>query len=68
MKKHLWLVTLLLGALLLIGAAAAEQVVYVSDGGDGDGTSAAAPLGDLAAAYKALGDAGGRIVLVGTYA
>ena len=67
MKKHIWLVTLLFCALLLIGAAAAEQVVYVSDGGNGDGTSASAPLGDLAAAYNALGDAGGRIVLVGTY-
>ena len=66
MKKHVFLFALLLSACLLIGAAAADTV-YVADGGAGDGTSASTPLGDLADAYNALGDAGGRIVVVGKY-
>ena len=50
-------------SLLAIGTSAAT--VYVSDGGSGDGTSAASPLGSLTDAYTALGDEG-EIVLVGT--
>lgn len=49
---------------LAVSAFAAERVVFVSDGGTGDGSSADKPLGTLAAAYAALGDEGGRIVLV----
>ncbi len=43
---------------------AAETVVYVSDGGTGDGASAETPVGTLDAAYAALGDNGGTIVIV----
>ncbi|MBE6679717.1 MAG: DUF5110 domain-containing protein [Ruminococcaceae bacterium] len=42
------------------------DTVYVSDGSNGDGTSAANALGSLTAAYNALGDDGGEIILVGT--
>ena len=42
-----------------------SKVVYVKDGGTGDGSSAKSPLGNLSAAYNALGDAGGRIVVCG---
>jgi len=49
-----------------IFAFAAENIVYVADGGIGDGTTASAPLGSMTDAYNALGDAGGRITLVGT--
>lgn len=64
MKKLLF-VSLLLCVLLCIGTFAAEKVVYVSDGGSGDGTSATAPLGTLDAAYAALGTDGGTVVVVG---
>ena len=50
MKKHFLLCCLLLCGVLALGAAAAEKITYVADGGAGDGTSAAAPLGDLTAA------------------
>ncbi|MBQ7661127.1 MAG: hypothetical protein IJS44_03645 [Clostridia bacterium] len=55
-----------LSALLLLPALAAENIVYVSDGGEGDGATAQTPLGSLSAAYAALGDAGGRIVITDT--
>ena len=48
-------------------AAAAEAVVYVRDGGTGDGSTPDAPMGNLLSAYNKLGDAGGRIVFVGGY-
>lgn len=67
MKKFVALFALLLCAMPVICANAAENVVYVSDGGTGDGTTAATPFGSLADAYSALGNVGGRIVVVGTY-
>ena len=45
--------------------ATSSAVVYVKDGGTGDGKSAASPFGTLTAAYNALGNAGGRIVICG---
>ena len=66
MKKHFLLSLLLLCAVLTLSAAAAGTV-YVADGGNGDGRTAASPLGDLAAAYTALGEDGGTIVIVETY-
>jgi len=52
---------------LVLGTAvlAAETVVYVSDGGTGNGSSAETPVGTLDAAYAALGEGGGTIVVVG---
>jgi len=46
-------------------ASVSSAVVYVRDGGTGDGKSAASPLGNLTDAYNKLGDAGGRIVICG---
>lgn len=68
MKKKLWQFFLLsaLAVLLVLAAAAADTVVFVKDGGDGDGTSASAPLGDLAAALSAAAD-GGTVVVCGPY-
>ncbi|MBQ7661563.1 MAG: hypothetical protein IJS44_05865, partial [Clostridia bacterium] len=39
------------------------NTVYVADGGSGDGTTAASPLGSLADAYAALGSGGGKIII-----
>ena len=64
MKKSLF-VALLLCFVLCIGVFAAENVVYVSDGGIGNGTTAATPVGTLGDAYAALGTDGGTIVVVG---
>lgn len=44
-----------------------EAVVFVRDGGTGDGSSAKEPLGNIADAYTALGSAGGTIVVCGSY-
>ena len=38
-----------------------EKVVFVRDGGSGDGSSPDAPLSDIHKAYNILGDEGGRI-------
>ena len=46
--------------------ASAAGTVYLKDGGIGDGSSAAAPLGDLADAMSALPN-GGTVVLSGDY-
>ena len=65
MKKVL--IMLVISALMLISAFAAENTVYVSDGGTGDGSNASTPVGTLADAYAALGDEGGTIVIVDKY-
>ena len=56
-------VTVLLLSLLALGVFAADTV-YVKDGGTGDGSSAASPLGDLADAVSAVAG-GGKVVVVG---
>ena len=61
MKKIL--IMLAFSVVLLISAFAAENTVYVSDGGTGDGTTESTPLGTLLEAYEALGDDGGTIVI-----
>ena len=48
-------------ALLSIGLAALDTV-YVNDGGTGDGSSAASPLGSMTAALDAVKD-GGKIII-----
>ncbi len=51
----LFLLILALGAMSVAASAAGtETVVYLADGGSGDGTSADNPVGTLAAAYDAL--------------
>ncbi len=62
--KKLLIASLIL-CLLSISAFAAENVVYVSDGGTGNGSTAETPVGTLADAYAALGSNGGTIVVVG---
>ena len=59
-KTFLFVLSLLICAVLCTAAVfAAEQTVYVKDGGTGDGKSAATPLGTLNAAVSALGGKGG---------
>ena len=67
MKKFLHIV-LLAGLMLLLvcSAAAADNVVFVKDGGTGSGATAAAPLGDLRTALTAVAD-GGTVVICGPY-
>ena len=64
MKKLL--VMIAISVLLILSAFAAEKTVYVTDGGDGDGSTASAPVGTLADAYAVLGDNGGKVVIVDT--
>lgn len=59
--------TVLLCAICLTAVSAADAVVYLADGGTGDGSSADTPVGTLTEAYTALGTEGGTIVLCGTY-
>ena len=60
-------IMLVISALLLVTAFAAENTVYVTDGGSGDGSSASSPVGTLADAYAALGNDGGKIIIKDTY-
>ncbi len=46
-------------------APGSSEVVYVCDGGTGDGKTPEQPLGSLLDAFTALGDDGGTIVLTG---
>lgn len=69
MKKYIalfcsLLLTLSLGFAFSVSAAS-EPVVYVKNGGTGNGSSADSPLGSLSSALSALGGKGGKIVVVG---
>lgn len=67
MKQYFRLMAVLLVCLLAcIGAAAADTTVYLNDGGNGDGTSASAPLGDMTEALVKVAD-GGKVVIMDTY-
>ena len=67
MKKYLGIfAAMLLCALLAVSAFAAETVVYVNDGGTGDGSSASAPLGNMTEAISKIAN-GGKVVIVDTY-
>lgn len=67
MRKSLLFVlsVLLCACLCTLAAFAAEQTVYVKDGGTGDGSSVASPLGTLSAAVSALNGKGGTVVACG---
>ncbi len=67
MALLLSIVTLFSFAVIPTGVYAAEKVVYVAEGGSGDGTSDASPFGSLEDAYNALGDEGGKIVICGDF-
>lgn len=47
--------------------SAAQAAVYVSDYGNGDGSSPASPVSTLKEAYRILGEEGGTIVISGEY-
>ena len=51
---YLFTVLALLFALSLCASAAGSTVVYLADGGTGDGSSASSPVGSLTDAYNAL--------------
>ena len=59
-------ITVIACACPLLPVQAAENVVYVCEGGTGDGSSDTSPLGNLTDAYNKLGD-GGTIVICGSY-
>ncbi len=63
----LCLVTALLALCLIFSASASENVVFLSSGKTGDGSSPSTPVGTLADAYSALGDNGGTIVFMNEY-
>ena len=66
-KSLLFILSMLICACLCTAAAFAADgaTVYVRDGGTGDGSSAASPLGTLNAAVSALGGKGGTVVACG---
>ena len=65
MKKLLGIfLAALLCMMLAVAASAAD--VYVTDGGTGDGSSSAAPLGNMTEAINKIGAAGGKVIIVGT--
>ncbi|MBQ7660435.1 MAG: copper amine oxidase N-terminal domain-containing protein, partial [Clostridia bacterium] len=67
MKKYLLCLSLFLLVLCLsLGALAAGDTVYVSDGGTGNGDTTDTPTNSLSDAISAVKD-GGKIVIVGTY-
>ncbi|MBQ8836011.1 MAG: hypothetical protein IJ002_00720 [Clostridia bacterium] len=66
MKK---LLTILLAAVLCVMMAVAVNAadVYVTDGGEGDGTTAETPMGSLEDAIASIADEGGTVHIVNTY-
>lgn len=68
MKKRVWIIlalcVLLVSTLVLTAFADGGTVVYVKDGGTGDGSSAVNAMGDLFAAIDKL-DNGGTVVVCG---
>ena len=64
--KKIFFIVFLLAALLSISTFAAEDVVYLKNGGNGNGSSPENALGDMADAFIAL-PYGGTIVVCGDY-
>ena len=65
MKKIIALFVALFVGACLVGAVSAATV-YVNDGGTGDGSSAASPLGDMSAAIEKVAG-GGTVVITDAY-
>ncbi|MBQ4151387.1 MAG: D-alanyl-D-alanine carboxypeptidase family protein [Clostridia bacterium] len=57
----------IIASLCICTAFASENVVFLSSGGTGDGSSADTPIGTLDGAYNALGTDGGTIVFMDEY-
>lgn len=67
MKKYIGiLIAGMLCVMMMLAASAADTVVYVNDGGAGDGSSESAPLGSMSEAITKVAD-GGKVVIVDTY-
>ena len=66
MKKYLGIFLAAVLCLMMAVAVSAADV-YVNDGGEGDGTSAEAPLGSMTAAIEAVAAEGGTVHIVDTY-
>ncbi|MBR5011254.1 MAG: hypothetical protein IKY12_01720, partial [Clostridia bacterium] len=64
-SRLFYLVTVCVIMAALSLSALAADVVFVKDGGKGNGTSASSPLGNFTDAINALGDEGGKIVVCG---
>ena len=68
MKKLFMILSLsVLAILFCLSAFAAEQTVYVCDGGSGSGASASSPLGSLSEAIDQIKSTGGSVVICGPY-
>ncbi len=52
-----------LGAAAALFTESGEKVYFLADGGEGSGTSASSPASSLDAAYAAIGESGGTIVI-----
>ena len=67
MKKLLAVIMcmFMLISLIPFSVSAAEKVVYVKDGGMGDGTTAEKAVGSIREAVEAVGTKGGTIVVCG---
>ena len=64
----LFLLILALSAMSIAASAAGRTVVYLADGGSGDGTAPESPVGSLTAAYDALDlTKDCKVVLVGKF-
>ncbi len=66
-SSFVFAIVLFVMASIMCLSAFAANVVFVKDGGKGNGASASAPVGSLADAYNALGTEGGTIVVCGKY-
>ncbi|MBE6679063.1 MAG: copper amine oxidase N-terminal domain-containing protein [Ruminococcaceae bacterium] len=67
MKKSLLFYLIVAMMALLALSAAAEETVYLNDGGNGTGISADSPLGSLEDAFDILAQSGGKVVITDTY-
>ncbi len=61
------LTVFMLAAICLCTAFASDNVVFLSSGATGNGSSASTPIGTLDGAYNALGTNGGTIVFMNSY-
>ncbi len=46
---------------------AGERILHVKAGGEGDGSTAEAPMADIGGAFSALSESGGKIIVYGRY-
>lgn len=68
MKKiFVFFAILTVAVICLIPTFASDNVLFVADGGTGDGTAATTPMAAIADAYTAIGSSDGTIVICGKY-